>query len=67
MPQFGVPSAADVQKNGIDLAQMDATLVKKIEEANLYIIQQQKEIDNQGKLIKQMQKELSELKAEKGK
>ena len=60
----GVPSAADVQKNGIDVAQMDATLMKKIEEANLYIIQQQKEIDNQSELIQQLQKGMTEQKAE---
>jgi len=41
----GVPSADDVVKNGVDMAQMDATLLKKIEELTLYSIQQQKQID----------------------
>lgn len=41
----GIPSAADVVKNGIDLAEMDAKLLAKIEENALYIIEQKKEID----------------------
>ncbi len=48
-----VPSAEDVQKNGIDVAKMDATLLKKIEELTLYIIQQQQQIkDLQDKVNK---------------
>lgn len=43
----GVPSSEEVHANGIDLAKMDATLLKKIEELTLYIIEQQK-------LIKQL-------------
>ena len=37
-----VPSAEEVCKNGIDVAQMDATLLKKVEELTLYIIDQNK-------------------------
>lgn len=40
-----IPSATDVSKNGIDIAEMDAKLLQKIEELTLYVIQQQKEID----------------------
>lgn len=40
-----VPSAEEVVKEGIDVATMDATLLRKIEELTLYVIQQQKEID----------------------
>ncbi|HSY75830.1 MAG TPA: hypothetical protein VK890_03170 [Bacteroidia bacterium] len=39
-----VPSAKDVKDSGVDLVQMDATLLKKIEELTLYIVQQQKQI-----------------------
>jgi len=35
-----VPSAEEVVNKGIDMAQMDATLLEKIEELTLYIIQQ---------------------------
>ncbi len=40
-----VPSACEVEENGYDLTKMDATLLQKIEELTLYIIQQQKEIE----------------------
>jgi hypothetical protein len=40
-----VPSTKEVHENGLDLAQMDAKLLQKIEELTLYIIQQQQEID----------------------
>jgi|GEM_PF-1557274 len=40
-----IPSAKDVAKDGIDVADIDAKLLQKIEELTLYIIQQQKEID----------------------
>ncbi|MGP8214488.1 MAG: hypothetical protein ACLQQ4_02885 [Bacteroidia bacterium] len=38
-----IPSANEVSKNGIDVAQMDAQLLKKIEELTLYVIQLQKD------------------------
>jgi hypothetical protein len=38
-----VPSASEVEKNGIDVAEMDAVLLKKIEELTLYMIEMQKE------------------------
>ncbi len=41
-----VPSAQEVSDNGIDVASMDAKLLQKIEELTLYVIQQQKEIEN---------------------
>lgn len=40
-----VPSAEQVVCDGIDMAKMDATLLKKIEELTLYLIEQKKEID----------------------
>jgi hypothetical protein len=40
----GVPSADSVQKNGINVGEMDAVMMKKIEELTLYIIQQDKKI-----------------------
>lgn len=51
-----VPSATELVNNGgINLAEMDATLLQKIEELTLYTIQQQE-------LIEQMQKEIEQLK-----
>lgn len=39
----GVPSAAEVEKEGINVAEMDAVLLKKIEELTLYLIELKKE------------------------
>lgn len=40
-----VPSALEVKDQGINLGEMNALLMKKIEELTLYIIDQQKQID----------------------
>jgi len=40
-----IPSAAEVEKEGLDLGEMDKKLLRKIEELTLYIIKQQKGID----------------------
>ena len=50
-----VPSAQEVAKNGINVAEMDAKLLEKIEELTLYSIEQNKQ-------IKKLQEENSELK-----
>lgn len=42
----GVPSAKEVVNNGINVAQMDAKLLEKIEELTLYIIDMNKRIEN---------------------
>jgi hypothetical protein len=39
----GVPSTDDVHCDGIDLAQMDATLLKKVEELTLYVLDLKKD------------------------
>lgn len=40
----GVPSASEVEKNGIDLAENQATLLKKVEELTLYLIELDKKV-----------------------
>jgi hypothetical protein len=40
-----VPSATSVEKDGYSMSELDATLLKKVEELTLYIIEQQKQID----------------------
>ena len=40
-----VPSAEEVVANGIDLGKMDATLLQKVEELTLYVLQLNKKID----------------------
>ncbi|MBC7388773.1 MAG: hypothetical protein H7329_06165 [Opitutaceae bacterium] len=39
-----VPSSSDVEKNGYELIKMDATLLQKLEEMTLYVIELQKRI-----------------------
>jgi len=46
-----VPSEAEVEQNGVNLAQMNATLLKKIEELTLYMLQQQKQLDELNKKL----------------
>ncbi|SDN34840.1 hypothetical protein SAMN05421820_107147 [Pedobacter steynii] len=41
----GVPTASEVKANGIDVGEMNAKLLQKIEELTLHLIRQQKEID----------------------
>jgi hypothetical protein len=40
-----VPSAAEVETEGIDLGEMDKILLQKVEELTLYIIEQQKQLE----------------------
>lgn len=47
-----IPSTEEVHKEGLDLAQMDAKLLQKVEELTLYVIQQQKEINELKKRLK---------------
>jgi trimeric autotransporter adhesin len=53
-----VPSAEVIAKDGLDLGKMDATLLKKVEELTLYLIEQNKKIEV-------LQNELNTLKAKK--
>ncbi len=41
----GIPSAADVKANGVDLGEMNAKLLQKIEELTLYLIEIKKEVE----------------------
>ena len=40
-----VPSAAAMKQNGVDLSEMNMTLLKKVEELTLYMIAQNKKIE----------------------
>jgi hypothetical protein len=57
-----IPSAKDVEENGIFLGEMDAKLLQKIEELMLYTIKQQKQIDFQNKKIDKLERENKEVK-----
>ena len=47
-----MPSEAEVKKEGIDLGQMDAKLLKKIEELTLHLIEQNKRIEELERQLK---------------
>lgn len=51
-----VPSAAEVAEGGIDLAEMSAKQMEKIEELTLYLIEANKRIENLEKQIEILQK-----------
>ncbi len=49
-----IPSAKEVEENGIFLGEMDSKLLQKIEELTLYTIQQEKKIEQQTKEIEKL-------------
>lgn len=54
----GVPTTAEVEKNGTDVAEIQAVLLKKIEELTLYIIDQNKKIEEQQRTISELTNEI---------
>lgn len=61
-----IPSASEVQRNGLDLGDNQAGLLKKIEELTLYIIDQDKKIESQQKQITELlelKKDLDNIKS----
>lgn len=57
-----VPSAQEAEKNGIDVAANQAVLLKKVEELTLYIIDQNKKLEQQQEEINKMRLQLEKLK-----
>lgn len=53
-----LPSAADVEKNGVDVASMQASLLKKIEELTLLLMEQESTIRNQTERIQSLERKL---------
>jgi len=51
-----VPSAAEVKNEGIDLGANQAVLLEKIEELTLYLIEQQKQMDELRRQVQDLQK-----------
>ncbi len=51
----GTPSAAEVKANGIDLGEMNAKLLQKIEELTLYLIGMKKENENLSKRLERLE------------
>lgn len=60
----GVPSAAEVKKDGLDLGDNQAVLLKKIEELTLYIIEQDKKLKALQELVESSVQKPKKKKAE---
>ena len=56
-----IPSEAEVTENGINLGEMNAKLLQKIEELTLYLIEQNKQNQTQQARIEQLEQKLSQL------
>lgn len=56
-----IPSAKEFEKNGIQLAEMNLVLLKKVEELTLYAIEQQKSTEKLMKIIEEQNKRLQYL------
>ncbi|RDY60773.1 hypothetical protein [Flagellimonas nanhaiensis] len=54
---INIPSASEVEENGIQLGEMNKLLLEKIEELTLYVIELKKENQNQQKEIEQLKKQ----------
>jgi hypothetical protein len=59
-----VPSAKEMEKNGVQLGEMNMLLLKKVEELTLYSIEQNQKLNYQQSLIQKLLTELDQLKAE---
>ncbi|KAA2238689.1 hypothetical protein F0L74_20945 [Chitinophaga agrisoli] len=64
-----MPAAAEVEKDGMDVAEMNRLLLKKVEELTLYIIDQHKQLNEQqatakkqDEILAKLQQEIAELK-----
>lgn len=57
-----IPSAKQVEEEGLSMAEMMAKQMQKIEELTLYVIEQNKKLESQNEKIVSLEKELAELK-----
>ncbi|MGW9686766.1 hypothetical protein [Flagellimonas sp. 2504JD1-5] len=62
---INIPSAKEVEENGIQLGEMNKLLLEKIEELTLYTIQQQKTLEDLVQQNEIQKKEIDELKKDK--
>ncbi|WP_240975068.1 hypothetical protein [Chitinophaga fulva] len=60
-----MPSAKEVDSTGLDLGDMNARLLKKVEELTLHLIRQQEEIEKLQQQNQQIQQQVQQMKNEK--
>lgn len=51
----GIPTATDVEQNGVKVGEMESKLLQKIEELTLYVIAQNKKMEEQDMKIRELQ------------
>ena len=56
-----MPSAGQIAENGMTLSEMNAALLKKIEELTLYLIEQNKQMQKQNLQIEEQQQQINRL------
>jgi hypothetical protein len=54
-----MPSAQEVEKNGVNLGEMNKLLVKKVEELTLYLIEKDKQVADQHSVTQLQQSQLA--------
>ena len=57
----GIDSAEELSKKGLDLAEMQAKQMEKIEELTLYIIEQNKKLEKQNNEIEELKIQMKAL------
>jgi|GEM_PF-1465544 len=62
-----VPSAVEVAREGINVSEMQATLLQKVEELTLYMIEQKEQLQNQQQQIEQLKQENRQLRGRRRK
>ncbi|MGQ7855278.1 hypothetical protein ACUN24_13670 [Pedobacter sp. WC2501] len=56
-----IPSVAQVEKEGIQLGEMNKLLLKKIEELTMHLIDKENQLETQGKLLLKIEERLKKL------
>jgi len=59
-----LPSAQDIEKNGLNLGELDKQMVKKVEELTLYIVDQDNKVKQQKETISAQQTQITQLATE---
>ncbi|MCH7408716.1 hypothetical protein MM239_04870 [Belliella sp. DSM 111904] len=57
----GIPTASEVENQGVNLGEMNVKLLEKVEELTLYTIDQEKKIKEQNKEINDLKSEIQEI------
>jgi len=62
---FEIPSAVEMQKDGMDVGELNTKLLQKVEELTLYLIEKDKQIKEQDERLKKIEAQLDALTQQK--